>query len=124
MKEAAQQDVNISYHDIHHYAISYVLLAVAVAAFLWVMWRRGRPAVCLSAPAQPINSVSVSASAGHLPRPEPEQSVSAREQPLPEHGEDGYMTKRWSSLRNWRPKKDSSTSPINKRQSVFTIDSD
>lgn len=131
MKEAANQDVSLSSHDIHQYGISYGLLAAAIAVFLWFLWRRSRRAVSSPPPAQRRVSVSArnlavpepepSVSARNLAMPEPEPSVSARVQPLPEQGRSVNVAKRWSSLRT---KRDNSTSPINKRQSVFTIDRD
>lgn len=127
MKESAQQTEILTTHDIHHYALSYGLLAAAIAVFLWFLRRRGRRA--LSSPEQQRDEsvpTSVSVCINQSDQNQ-SSSVSARDPPQPEMGSSvsdsvrGHnFTKRWSSIR--LKKRDISTSPIAKRQSVFTIE--
>ncbi|XP_050557938.1 uncharacterized protein LOC118269448 [Spodoptera frugiperda] len=121
MKKAALEEGTLTTHDIHHYAISYVLLAavVAVVAFLVFLWWRGKQAS--PAPARDPQAPSEPAAPRAAPTSSVSVSDSARKSPVPEQGPSVCVTKRWSSLRYAR---DKSTSPISKRQSVFTVDLD
>lgn len=123
MKAAALEEGTITVHDVHHYAISYVLLAAIVAAFLWFLWRRCRraspaPARGPQAPCEPMAAPAPVGETGATPLSSASVSASARKSPVPQQVFGARGTKRWSSLRD---KKDNSTSPI-RRQSVFTVD--
>ncbi|KAJ8723327.1 hypothetical protein PYW08_003239 [Mythimna loreyi] len=121
MKKAALEEGTLTTHDIHHYTISYVLLAavVGVVAFLVFLWWRGKRAS--PAPARDPQAPSEPAAPRAAPTSSVSVSASARKSPVPVQGSSVCGTKRWSSL---RCKRDKSTSPISKRQSVFTVDLD
>lgn len=101
MTEAAPQEVTLTTHDIHQYAISYSVLAAGVVAFLWFLCRRRAPAMPPPPPPSPREVPSSS------------ESVSARNRYISEPECSAGRTVRWSSLRN---------KPV--KQSVFTIDRD
>lgn len=126
MKKSTPQLEVLTTHDIHQYALSYGLLAAAVAVVLWFLRRRCQRA---GGPSTQEWNESVPASVSVcINQSEPEQgsSVSARNQHLPEQAPGvsnsarvANFSKRWSSLRSKR--RDTSTSPLPKRQSVFSI---
>ncbi|KOB76793.1 hypothetical protein OBRU01_05243 [Operophtera brumata] len=118
MKEAAQQEVTLTTHDIHQYVISYSVLAAGVAAFLAFLWRRAIRASAARA------SEPAPAPVPLLPRETPSSRASgacSRKQSVPELGHGSSGTVRWSSLRD----KDTITalsSSEQSKQSVFTIE--
>lgn len=69
MKSEKALNEGISYHDIHQYAIIYVVLscvATAAAVYGWRRWQRGRTgAAALTVPARATNNFSNPRSRGH-----------------------------------------------------------
>ena len=112
MKKSTEQTEVLTTHDIHQYALLYGLLAAAIAVVLWFLRKR-----CLRARGPPaqgrVESVPASVSVC-INQCEQEQNPS-----VSDSARVSNFSKRWSSLRLKR--RDVSTSPLAKRQSVFSI---
>lgn len=124
MKAAAEQEVTLTTHDIHQYAVSYSVLAAGVVAFLCFLWRRYRQAAVRSTPTAPSAAPQRDSSPASPPAPVPAReassssesvsaTVSARNQSVTKLECSDNAAVRYSTLRKTPSK-----------QSVFTIDRD